>query len=77
MYNSYGYRIIAHQPFAGREKAIRENLDIASAIQVFERLETRQTVAETDAGAQLRSRIDDLRELLDAYRAGAVTEDHK
>lgn len=77
VYNSYGYRIIAHQPFAGREKAIRENLDIASAIQVFERLENRQTVAETDAGARLRSQIDDLRELLDAYRAGAVTEDHK
>ena len=77
VYNSYGYRMIAHQPFAGREKAIRENFDIASAINIFERLETRKKVAETDEGFRLQTHIDDLRELLEAYKAGVVTEDHK
>ncbi len=76
VYNSHGYRMIAHEPFAGREKAIRENSDIAGSNQVFERLEERQKIAETDIGQQLRDQIHDLEELLDAFRAGAVTENH-
>lgn len=76
VHNSYNYRMIAHQPFASREKAIRENFDIANAFNIFERLETRKKIAETDIGSRLQARIDDLRELLEAYRAGAVTEDH-
>ena len=77
IYNSHSYRIVSHQPFAGREKAIRENFDIASSTDVFERLETRQKVKETDIGRELQARIDDLRALLDAYRAGVVLEDHR
>ena len=77
VYNSHGYRMIAHQPFAGREKAIRENYDIAGAIHIFERLETRQKIAETDVGFQLQEQINDLQELLEAYKAGAVTESHE
>ena len=76
IYDSRCYRIISHQPFAGREQAIRENLDIASSSEVFERLEERQKIADTDVGRELRERISDLRELLSAFRAGAVTEDH-
>ena len=77
VYNSRGYRIIAHQPFAGREKAITENFDIANAIDIFERLESREKVAQTDEGRRLQTRIDDLRRLLEAYKAGAVTEDDR
>ena len=77
VYNSHGYRMIAHQPFAGREKAILENFDIAGAINVFERLEVRQKIAETDEGFRLREQINDLKELLAAYKAGAVTENHE
>ncbi|MBQ6205970.1 MAG: fructose-bisphosphatase class III, partial [Oscillospiraceae bacterium] len=77
VYNSRGYRIIAHQPFAGREKAITENFDIANATDIFERLESREKVSQTDEGRRLQTRIDDLRRLLEAYKAGAVTEDHR
>ena len=77
VYNSRGYRIIAHQPFAGREKAITENFDIANATDIFERLESREKVAQTDEGRRLQTQIDDLRRLLEAYKAGAVTEDHR
>ncbi len=75
--NSHCYRIVAHQPFAGKEKAVRENYDISSSTNIFERMETRQKVAETDLGREIRERIDDLMLLLDAYRDGAVTEDHR
>ena len=77
IYNSHSFRIVAHQPFAGREKAIRENFDISSSTDIFERLEHRQLIQETDIGRDLQARIDDLRLLLDAYRDGAVTEDHR
>ena len=77
IYNSHSYRIVAHQPFVGREKAIRDNYDISSSTTVFERMDDRQKVLETDMGREIRMRIDDLRLLLDAYRDGAVTEDHR
>ena len=77
IYNSHSFRIVAHQPFVGRARAIRENYDISSSTDVFERLEHRQKNKETDLGRELQSRIEDLRLLLQAYRDGAVTEDHR
>ena len=40
-------------------------------------MESRVKIAQTDQGRELQARIDDLRLLLQAYRAGAVTEDHR
>ena len=77
IHNSHSYRIVAHQPFVGREKAIRENFDISSSTEIFERMETRRKIAETDLGREIEERIADLRLLLDAYRDGVVTEDHR
>ena len=76
IYNSRSLRIVAHQPFVGRERAIRENYDISSSTNLFERMEDRQKIRETDVGRNLQKRIDDLRLLLDAYHDGAVKEDH-
>ena len=76
IYNSRSLRIVAHQPFVGRARAIRENYDISSSTNLFERMEDRQKILETDTGRDLQKRIDDLRLLLDAYRDGVVTEDH-
>ena len=77
IYNSRTLRIVAHQPFVGRERAIRENYDIASATTIFERMESRQKIKETDIGHELQARIDDLMLLLEAYRDGAVAETHR
>ena len=74
---SQSYRIVAHQPFVGREKAIRDNYGIAHSTEIFERQELRQRIADTDIGRELQMQIDDLRALVVAYRDGAVTEDHK
>ena len=76
IYNSRSLRIVAHQPFVGRERAIRENYDISSSTNLFERMEDRQKIRETDIGQNLQKRIDDLMLLLAAYRDGAVKEDH-
>jgi fructose-1,6-bisphosphatase-3 len=74
---SQSFRIVAHQPFVGRDTAIRENHGIASSTEIFERQEYRQRISDTDIGRDLQARIDDLRLLLDAYRDGVVTEDHR
>ncbi len=77
IYTSYSFRIVAHQPFVGHARAVSENFDISSSTDVFEPLETRQKIRETDTGRELQKQIDDLLLLLDAYHDGAVAEDHK
>jgi len=76
IYNSRNLRIVSHEPFTDRKTAIRDNLDIASTAVVFEQMESRIRVGQTDRGRQLQTQIDDLRDLLIAYKTGAVTEDH-
>ena len=44
--------------------------------QIFEINETRVKVAGTDQGRELIKQVRDLHLLLDAYRSGAVTENH-
>ena len=77
IFNSRHFRIVSHQPFPGQWNAIHSNADIANESEVFERLEKRMKVAETDEGLDLQARVDDLMLLLNAYRTGAVTEAHK
>ena len=77
IYNSRHYRIVSHQPFAGKWNAIHNNDDIQNDSVIFEKMETRMRVSQTDEGSELQSRVNDLRLLLEAYRSGAVTEDHQ
>lgn len=77
IYNSRHYRIVSHQPFAGRWNAIHKNDDIRNESEVFETMETRMRMSQTDEGLEMQTRVDDLMMLLEAYRTGAVTENHK
>ena len=77
IFNSRTFRIVSHQPFEGRLKAIHQNHDIANESRIFERMENRMKVSMTDQGRELTARVEDLTMLLEAYRSGAVTEDHK
>ena len=56
------------------EKAIRENLDIVSSVDVFETTEKRMLVADTDEGRRLAGNVQDLKLLVAAYRMGLVKE---
>ena len=76
IYNSRNYRIVSHEPFEGRTKAIRNNHDIANDSLIFEHMESRVKIAQTDQGQELQARVNDLFLLLEAYRSGAVTEHH-
>ena len=77
IYNSACFRLVAHEPFVGKAAAIRKNYDIASTTQVFERLESRAMILQTDIGRKLQGQIDELMDLVAAFRSGAIVESHK
>ena len=77
IFNSWCFRIVSHQPFAGRQDAIENDHDIGNSSDVFERLSSRMRISQTDIGRTLQAQSDDLCRLLEAYRSGAVTEDHR
>ena len=76
LFGSRYYRIVSHQPFAGRQEALKSNHDIDNESVIFETMEERMKVSETDEGVELREQVYDLLRLMDAYRSGAVTENH-
>jgi fructose-1,6-bisphosphatase-3 len=76
IFSSRYYRIVSHQPFAGRIEALKRNHDIDNDALVFETMEQRMKVAQTDEGVDLRAQADDLIRLIEAYRTGAVAENH-
>ena len=76
LFGSRYYRIVSHQPFAGRQEALKSNHDIDNESVIFETMEERMKVSETDEGVELREQVYDLLRLMDAYRSGAVAENH-
>lgn len=77
VFNSHHFRIVSHEPFAGKYNALHNNDDIESRSQIFEVLEARLRIKDTDQGVMPKTKMDDLLLLLDAYRSGAVTENHQ
>ena len=71
IYNSHGMRIKSHMPFESVERVISENLDIESRANQFEIEPYRVMVGDTDIG---KRQIEDLNELLTAYRDGSILE---
>lgn len=74
IYNSYGLRLVSHEPFESKETAIAKESDIHSETMVVERVFRRRSVADTDAGKEIEETIIDLSNLLSAYRDGTIRE---
>ncbi len=72
LYNSHGLILVSHEPFESKEKAVRDEIDIHSKNVVLERTGKRIMVSDTDKGAEIRERIEDLKILLNAYRDGTL-----
>ncbi len=72
IYNSHGLRIKAHQPFESIDNALKENKDILSSSENIETENHRMMVKHTDNGKKIQEEIDDLCELLEAYRNGDI-----
>lgn len=77
VYHSRGFQLVQHEPFTSTEDAIQKGTDIKSTTQIVEMSNRRMLVADTDIGVELRKQIDDLEELLYAYRHGYIKEKEK
>ncbi len=74
VYHSRGFQLVQHEPFTSAKDAILRGTDIKSTTQIVEMSAHRMLVSDTDKGTELRSQINDLKELLYAYRHGYIKE---
>lgn len=73
-FNSWGIRLAAHEPFVGLDDAIENNKDILSTSVIYESASKRLTVGMTDIGMELNVQVEELKQLLHAYRSGLIKE---
>ena len=74
IYHSRGFQLVQHEPFTSTKDAIMRGTDIKSTTQIVEMSAHRMLVADTDKGTELREQINDLKQLLHAYRHGIIKE---
>ncbi|THG52702.1 MULTISPECIES: fructose-1,6-bisphosphatase [Muribaculum] len=74
IYHSRGLQLVQHEPFTSTEEAIRNGTDILGATQIVELSAKRMRVRDTDKGDELAGQIQELTELLHAFRLGIVKE---
>ncbi len=74
IYNSYGLILCAHEPFSSAEEAVSKESDIVSNRVAVRYTTHRRLVGDTDTGRALKERIEELTQLLEAYRKGIIKE---
>jgi fructose-1,6-bisphosphatase-3 len=74
VFHSRGFDLVQHEPFTSSKNAIMHGTDIVSTNQIVELSAHRMRVRDTDKGLILQSQIDELMELLYAYRHGLIPE---
>lgn len=72
IFNSFGLQMVQHEPFESTEKAIEDGRDIISTKFVVEEVKKRVTVRDTDIGKELVKQVNDLEDLLVAFRMGLI-----
>lgn len=76
VYHSRGFDLVQQEPFSSAEEAVRDGTDILGTTEMVELNSKRLLVSDTDKGKELQSQIQELLELLFAYRHGMLKE-HK
>lgn len=71
IYNSHHLALAQHKPYELAKQDLSKN---APTMQIVEIMPRRLTVRDTDNGAQVAQQIEDLTELLKAYRSGELKE---
>lgn len=74
VFHSRGFQLVKHEPFTSAEEAIRNGSDIVSTTEIVELSQRRMRVRDTDKGRILQAQINELSELLFAYRHGIIKE---
>jgi len=66
IYDSHSLNLAEHKPFVAGESGNTPN------IHLVEKLEHRANISDTDKGEEIMDKINDLRQLLEAYKAGII-----
>ena len=66
IYDSHSLNLAEHKPFVEGEYGN------TPTIHLVEKLEQRANIADTDRGKEINDRINDLHQLLEAYKAGII-----
>lgn len=66
IYDSHSLNLAEHKPFVAGESGN------TPTIHLVEKLERRANISDTDKGEEILDKIRDLRQLLEAYKAGAI-----
>lgn len=74
VYHSKMMELVQHEAFTTVADAVAKELDIKGTKHLVEWKKRRVLVRDTDTGRELQKQIDDLKQLLDAFRSGAVRE---
>ncbi len=72
IYNSYGLVLVEHKPFESALKSITDDMDMVSKKVFVKRAEKRKQVGDTDPGKKIKEHIEDLNDLLTAFRLGII-----
>ncbi len=74
VFHSRGFQLAKHEPFTSSKEAIKNGSDIVSTTEIVELSQHRMRVRDTDKGREIQSQIDELTELLYAFRHGIIKE---
>ena len=74
VYHSRGFELVQHEPFTSADDVVRSGADVKGTIMIVEMSSHRMKVADTDKGVELQRQINDLKDLLYAYRHGIINE---
>ena len=74
IYNSHGMQLVEHKHFDNLREAVASGIDIHSQVQLLDFTGHRMLVRDTDIGKQLEQQVEDLKQLLFAYRHGIIKE---
>ncbi|MDE7414528.1 MAG: fructose-1,6-bisphosphatase [Muribaculaceae bacterium] len=77
VYHSRGFQLVRHEPFSSAEDAVIHGTDIVSTTQLVEMSSRRMRVRDTDKGKILQGQINELTELLYAFRHGIIKERYR
>lgn len=74
VYHSTGFQLVQHEPFTSVEEVVMTGADIAASTTIVELSSSRLRVRDTDKGQILNSQINELKQLLTAFRSGIIKE---
>lgn len=77
VYHSRGFDLVQHEPFTSAEEAVKNGTDIKGTTRIVELNSKRLLVSDTDKGKVLAAQVQELRELMYAYRHGMIKENFK